>query len=309
MPKKTVAERVAEKFIKLLEEGNLPPWKKGWTQGEANEFWPKNAISNKVYRGANIWILNAEIAACGYEDNRWLTYKQAKDRGGHVRKGEYGTGVIFWKIIDVMQDDPLAIVDLAGDERKTRVISRLYTVFNVEQTEDVKLPERRLVVRDHDHDPIAEAEAIYQNMKDAPPIRYFNDGFEDDPGYAFESDVIWMPKLERYEDPHLYYHTLFHEMVHATGHETRLDRPLTTIRDNENREQYAVEELIAEMGASMLGAHCGIVSEMDEKRSATYIKSFLRRLKDDPSILIQAGQHSQKAYDYIMEPAEEDGED
>ena len=288
-------EKVAQKFIEILKSGKLPPWARGWEKGYG--FFPTNATTKRAYRGINIWILMATADVMEYRDSRWLTYKQAKDRGGHVKKGEKGTEIIFWNRFQdkASNSDPLAF----DDKPKWRVISRLYTVFNVEQTEEVRLPEINIV--EYDHEPLGVAEKVYEEMPKPPPILFWKKGFEDSPGYETDKDRVWMPEISRYEKPERYYQSLFHELGHATGHESRLNRPLHSRGDLWHRKEYAWEELIAEMSASMLCIHCQIDSDMSIVNSAAYLNSWIKTLEEDPGIIISAGQEAQKAYDYILE--------
>lgn len=282
--KQNVAERVTQQIIKTLEEGNLPPWRSPKFTGS---ILPINATSKRQYRGINVWTLAAESLVMGYEDNRWITFRQAKNAGGYIRKGEKSTPVVFWKIIEV--DDKYEI------DKTTRIpLSNLYHVFNVDQTEDCDLPEHVKPI-DIDHDPVETAENIINNMPKMPVIKNMNTT----PSYEFIKDVIQMPKRENWESIDEYYHVLFHEMAHSTGHTRRMDRisNLQALK-NKNSEEYAQEELIAEMSAAILSSYAGIQMK-DVENSAAYIDTWLYNLKKNPNILMTAAQMAQRVSDYI----------
>ena len=298
--KKSVGEQVAAQFIEIMKAGKLPPWASGFHRQYG--FFPLSAISKKPYRGINTWILMGMGELKGYTDPRWLTFKQAKDRGGHIKGGEKSTGIVFWRMYTPSQeDDPLSLEE--EDEPKPRFISRIYNVFNIEQTESVRLPEIKIIVAEHS--PIEAAERVYNEMQNPPRIRFYPNGFEDTPSYTPKKDEIWIPSPQSYEKIERYYKTLFHEMGHSTGHETRLKRALHNYSSFTHNNEYAWEEVIAEMCAAMLTIHCGLPDEELIENSAAYIQHWIEILEENPNILISAGQEAQKAHDHILEKAKE----
>lgn len=272
--KKSVYEIVTSRIIAELEAGVIP-WRKPW-QTEA----PKNLSSGKAYRGINIFLLGLR----GYTSPWWLTYQQALQRGGHVRKGEKGSPVVFWKW------NAREVEDADGEKRKeSSPILRYYTVFNVEQCEGIAAP----VASRPPVNPIQAAEGLCKGMPN-PPSREQSD----QAAYSPSRDAVLMPAMGSFESAESFYSTLFHELTHSTGHASRLARPHIMEVAYFGSEDYSREELVAEMGASMLCGVAGIESRT-VSNSAAYIQSWLRVLKGDSRLVVVAAAQAQKAADYI----------
>jgi antirestriction protein ArdC len=235
-----------------------------------------------------------------YENPNWLTFNQAKGLGGHVKQGEKACPVVFWKWLDVE--------DSESPTGKKRVpFLRYYSVFNVAQCDG--LPEGRIPAingSQREHTPIAEAERIVAAMPKRPTIenkwpRAF---------YSPGGDFVGMPAPELFRSTEEYYSVLFHELTHSTGHESRLKRKGVNGTEGEwsafGSQSYSQEELVAEMGAAFLCGQAGIV-ERTLNNSASYIGSWLERLKDDRRLVVYAAAQAQKAADFILcrQPAEE----
>lgn len=303
--RKKPEEMVADRILELLDKGDLPPWTKPWKYsllGSAH-----NAISRKPYRGINIWLLSIASALENYQDPRWLTYKQAQQLGGHVRKGEKATWIVFWKLLTPKPKDPetdtIQIFD-QQEESQTRErkfpMARLYKVFNAAQTEDCKLP---TLEEDANilHDPIAEAEDIIAGMPYPPEFETYS--FENQPPHYIPIlDKVRVPDKSRYDNLNLYYNSAFHELIHSTGHEKRLSRFNSKEIGRENLHQYAAEELVAGMGAAMLTAKSRIDLTTIEVDAASYIKYWAGKIQADKSIVMNAAQRAQRAVDYICPP-------
>jgi antirestriction protein ArdC len=272
-----VYQIVTDRVIALLEAGTVP-WRKPWAGGDAQ--FPKNLVSGKEYRGVNIWLLSC----AGFSSPYWVSYKQAQARGGSVRKGEKSSIAVFWKRFET--------ADKATGEKKTIPMLRYYRVFNVEQCEGVEYPkpEARAVT----FDSIAAAESIVAAMPGPPEITHN----EARAYYQRSNDRVNMPKRETFDKGEEYYSTLFHELIHATGHESRLGR-LQNDKSNFGSSTYAKEELLAEMGASYLNAQAGIVETVIDN-SAAYIASWLGRLKEDRKLVVSAAAAAQRASDWIL---------
>jgi antirestriction protein ArdC len=271
-----VYEIVAERILHALDKG-VVPWRSSW---KVSDTMPRNAASGKPYRGVNIMVLWATQRAEGYAHSLWMTFNQAKQMGGSVRKGEKGTPVIFWGRNE-------------KDDGESYVFARYYTVFNIEQIEGVSVvtPEATAPIS-----PIEAAESIvtsYFNLPNAPLLKV-GPGLE--PAYRTRLDHIEMPPISSFTTREEYYSSLFHEMAHSTGHATRLDRDMT---GNFKTETYAHEELTAEMTAAFLSAEAQIDNCVIENQAA-YIAEWRARLKKDPQMLIKAAQRAQKAADYIL---------
>ncbi|MEM8669335.1 MAG: zincin-like metallopeptidase domain-containing protein [Planctomycetota bacterium] len=272
---------VTERILSRLESGVIP-WKKPWG-GAAG--MPQNLISRKGYRGINAFLL----ACTDYESPYWLTFKQAKDLGGSVRKGEKSEPVIFWNEAESTDPD-------TGEE-KTRRFLRYYRVFNLAQCDlpDDKLPEEPDAQPTGPRDPIASCEAVVDGMPNRPEIRQ---GFRK-AAYVPASDEIVMPDLQRFDSMPDYYATLFHELGHSTGHASRLDRPEITEPNRFGSEPYGREELVAEMSAAYLCHHAGIETETIDN-AAAYVGGWLKAIKKDETLIVKAASAAQKAASFIL---------
>lgn len=283
--KDTIYEMVTERIVAMLEEGTAP-WRKPWTPAS----FPRN-ISGHRYRGVNLFLLQSQ-----YDSPFWLTYKQAQERGGNVIKGEQSTMIIFWKRLRITE------VNEATGKREPKVIPmlRYFRVFNLEQTENVKLP-KSVIEFDAskvEHAPITDAEAIVKGYKGGPPIKVTE---SDQAFYLPGLDHITVPQMSQYPSPDEYYSTLFHEMGHSTGHPDRLNRDQ---KGNFGSHDYGREELVAEMTAAFLCSEAGITMTMDN--SAAYLASWIKTIKEDVRAVVVAGGQAQRAADHILGRTYED---
>ena len=269
----SVYEIVTERIVAALEAGVIP-WRRPWTQ----TLPPRNLASGKPYRGINVALLSLGDFGSPY----WLTYRQATERGGHVRKGEKGSPVVFWKILEDTED---------GEKRAP--LLRYYTVFNAEQCEGIEVPQAG---RPIGFDPIAEAERILANLPtNSAPIRHGGDRA----CYHPTLDVIDMPARERFTQAAEYYCTTLHELVHSTGHSSRLDRRAVMAAEYpDHATAYGREELVAEMGAAYLCAQAGILPATLDN-SAAYLGGWARTLRGDSRLVVQAAAAAQKAADWL----------
>lgn len=278
--KKSVAEIITEQIIERLEEGVIP-WRKPWTP-LTGPHAPRNLITGKPYRGINTFILACQAFSCPY----WLTYKQAREKGGNVRRGEKGTPVVFWNWVEVE--------DAETGEDKNIPFMRHYTVFNLEQTEGIEAPTSPIAI-EKPFNPIQAAEDLIAAMPHRPEIRHSGSRAYYKPYY----DYVNMPPQETFHQEEGYYCTLFHEIGHSTGHSSRLSRKGVTECTSFASHEYSKEELVAEMTAAFLCAETGIVQTTIDN-SAAYIQSWLRELNNDKSLVILAAGQAQKAVDFIM---------
>lgn len=217
-----------------------------------------------------------------YESPSWLTFRQATELGGNVRKGEKSCPVVFWK--------PLKIEDRESGEEKEIPILRIYHVFNAAQCDGLKdaPPVTNKIVT------VKPAE-IVAGMPQPPGIKHgMISAF-----YSPLEDCVGMPNRERFDTEEGYFATLFHELVHSTGHESRLKRSTLTAGSGFNSDPYTKEELIAEMGAAFLCGHAEIIERTIDS-SAAYIKGWLERIRDDKTLIVQAAAQAQKAVDFIL---------
>jgi antirestriction protein ArdC len=286
--KKDVYSIITERIIAQLEEGTVP-WRKPWKAQNGGN--PANFGSRKTYRGINWFLLSFSPYSCPF----WLTYKQAAEIGGNVRKGEKGTPVVFWNWVDSKTEK-----DASGKPKKIPFLKH-YTVFNVEQCDGINwTPE---VIEGAEFNPIAEAESIVKSMPRAPALAHGGDRAY----YRPSTDSVQMPTPETFDTAGNYYSTLFHELAHATGHESRLNRKGVAEVAAFGGETYAKEELVAEMGAAFLCAVSGIDNTLPA--SASYIQGWLKQLKEDAKLVIHAAAQGQRAADYILGKLEEKHED
>jgi antirestriction protein ArdC len=277
-----VYEIITNRILEELQKGSIP-WRKPWT---SNQEVPKNLITKKEYRGINVWMLKS----LNYESPYFLSFKQAQELGGSIRKGEHGIPVVFWKWLSVKQTDPETQEEL----EKSIPYLRYYTVFNVAQTEGIPTDKIPTTIQNNNN-PIEACEKIVKEMPNKPDIKPCHNSAY----YVPSQDYIAIPSLPRFNLASEYYATLFHEMVHSTGHESRLNRKGITNFNGFGTDQYGKEELIAEMGASFL---CG-VSGIENKvlsNSVAYINAWMQRIKKDSKLIIVAAAQAQKATDYIL---------
>jgi antirestriction protein ArdC len=281
----TVPEIITESILKQLEQG-VAPWRKPWSTSV-----PRNLISKKPYRGLNVFLL----ATQGYGSPYWVTFNQAKQLGAHVRQGEKSSLVSFWKFNEYARENP----ETGETENKTSVLLRYYRVFNIEQCEGLKAlhgDDRKPV------NPIEECESIANQMPNSPRIEQHSQAF-----YRSSADIVGMPSRNCFESPEAYYSTLFHELTHSAGHTSRLKRFEENSTDHQfGSESYSKEELIAEMGSAMLAGIAGI-SHATLSNSASYLQSWINRLKSDSRLIISAASHAQKAADYILGKTQAEG--
>lgn len=276
----SVYEKVTAKIIELLETGTVP-WKKPWISGEG----PINLISKKPYRGINSFLLNCSPYSSPY----WMTYRQATEKGGHVRQGEKSTAIIFWKWLDCKVPP-----DEEDNEATGKVpLLRYYNVFNLDQIDGINPPVQEQPV--NPFSPIDQAEQIISRMPQRPLIQYGGDRA----CYSPTFDCIKLPNREAFKSPEEFYSTAFHELAHATGHASRLCRKGIHEPSYFGSHDYSQEELVAEFGASMLCGFAGIEQQTIEN-SAAYIQGWLKVLKNDKKLAIVAAGQAQKAADFIL---------
>ena len=271
---------VTQQIITALEAGT-PPWVCPWERGHGSAL-PANLSTSRPYRGINVLLLNLQQMARGYTLNRWITYSQARALGGCVRRGETGTGIVFFKM---MERD-----EAANDPGQRRVIPllRSFTVFNAAQVD--ALPEALTAVPapPEGWTPIGAADELL--ARSGAVIRHGGDRAF----YRPADDVIQLPLPAVFPQASHYYATALHELTHWTGALGRCNRVLSS---RTHIEAYAFEELVAEMGAAFLSSHCGLPGELQH---ASYIESWLTALRNDKRLIFTAASQAQKAADYLL---------
>ena len=278
MSKPTKARRdlhqeVTDKILALMESGQLP-WEKPWKRGQnrADGLLPYNAVSRNNYSGINLALLWATSG--DYTNNQWVTFKQAIDLGGNVKKGEKGTGIVFFK--------PWKVEDKKTGEDKYIPLLKPYTVFNIDQCEGLTLPDLKPV------EPPEDPRGAVLEIANANSVNLEHGG--DRACFIPSRDRVQMPHFQNFKSEQHYSATLAHELTHWTGHKDRLNRDLSGMF---GCEKYAKEELIAEMGSAFLMAELGL--EYEARHHAAYLQSWIKGLKEDKKFIFQAAAAASKA--------------
>jgi antirestriction protein ArdC len=283
-------EQITTRIIDQLAKG-VVPWKSPYF---SKTGFPRNFSSQKEYQGINVLLLGSQRFTSPY----FLTFLQAKELGGCVRKGERGFLVV--KYGTYSKEDEQA---QEGDPAKLRGYLKGYTVFHSSQIDGIDFPEPVALPELTTTEKTDRARAIVEAMPQRPTI---SEGSAV-PCYRKHSDSIHMPNIGYFTNEEAYYSTLFHELGHATGHHSRLARK--SLLENRGmdatgdtaRKTYAEEELVAEMTASFLNARAGIMEEEIEN-SAAYLQSWINALrsKDAQGWIVRAASQGQKAADFIL---------
>jgi antirestriction protein ArdC len=281
--KKDIFERVTDQIVKAIEEGAdsyRMPWK---TSGNFSSS-PINAVSKKAYRGINILILWATAQERGYTSGTWATYKQWQELGAQVRKGEKSANVVFWKFFDVEDKTETGTTSEKGSKRVP--MARDYWVFNADQVEGYLKPEETPLTHG---ERITQAEEFFRSLEiDLRPGG--NRAY-----YSPTTDAVYMPAFDAFNEPLFYYSVLSHETTHWTAAPHRLNRDLS---GRFGSEAYAMEELVAELGAAFLCAELGLPTD-PRKDHAPYIASWLKALKNDKRAIFTAAAKAQEAIDWM----------
>ena len=283
-------DEVTGRIVSELEAGRFPwvqPWGRPNGQGfSAAPGLPRNGLTSRNYSGVNVLILWGAVIENGYPSQSWLTFRQALEAGGNVRKGERGTTVVYADRF-IPEAEKARAVETGGDAKAIPFLKR-FTVFNVAQCEGLRpglatdpapLPERQVV-------PIAEAVIAASGVD-------FRIG-GDKAYYVPSADYVQVPPQPAFHEQINFYRTALHELCHASGHPSRLNRNL---RNAFGSKDYAREELIAEMGSAFLCAALGIVPTV---RHADYLASWLDVLREDNRAIFRAASQASKAADWLL---------
>ncbi|MFD3240633.1 ArdC family protein [Rahnella perminowiae] len=273
-----IYQTVTDSIISALETG-VKPWSCPWQHVPGMSGLPSNYTTGAAYSGMNIMLLWCSASEQGFNDSRWMTYKQAKAEGGQVRKGEHGTTAIFYTILE-----------RENDEGETDYIPMLktFTVFNVEQIDGLPLNDEAVFPAET-FEPLPQAEALFRNSG-ATIIEKGQNAF-----FAPSTDEIHLPERRLFSDAVNFYATGLHELVHWSGAKSRLNREM---KGKFGSEGYAFEELIAELGSAFLVADLGIAGEVQHE---SYIASWLKALKNDKRYIFKAASAASKAHRYLMD--------
>ena len=299
----SIHEEITEEIRRQLAAG-VRPWVRPWTNpgelpGSASSGGGSGPVNpglplrdnGVAFGGINVILLWGAAAARGFRLPHWLTYRQARELGGQVRKGECGVKVVLMKTVeeeDSDADGPAAETEVA----KPRRFLKRYTVFNAAQIDG--LPDRfyaPTVRPDPAADGYAEVERFFADLG-VEVVESERRGASYDP----RTDVVTMPTRRRFAQPADYFATLAHEVVHWTRHPTRLGRNLG--RRTWGDKGYAREELVAEIGAAFLCAELGISATVREDH-AQYLAAWIKQLDDDPRAFVEAAGHASAAVNYL----------
>ncbi|RWI67735.1 zincin-like metallopeptidase domain-containing protein [Mesorhizobium sp.] len=278
---KDTYQRITDTIVEQLEAGTKP-WIRPWRGSVRHSRIPRRA-TGEAYRGINVLMLWVSGQMFGYEENTWMTYRQAQDLGGQVRKGEKGTLVVKYGTFTPKERE--------DDEDRSIPYLKGYTVFNVEQIEN--LPDRfASPAEELPSAPVPHMETVEVFVRNTN-ARVSYSGTK--ASYRPTSDDILMPDRDRFESEVHLYSTLLHELSHWSGAKRRLDRDLS---GRFGTECYAVEELVAELAATFLCADLGVAHDPRDN-TAAYLASWLAVLKNDKRAIITAAAKAQAAADYL----------
>ena len=277
-------ENFVDMVIESLEKGKIP-WQKDWNENFC-EMCMTNPVTGTKYKGVNNFRLLVTSIIKEYNDNRWVTFKQASDKGWHVKKGEKGTPIEIFKFYDksTKKDLDMKMYNSLSPEEQVKyysknvyVVIKNYTVFNAEQIEGMPPQELKSKVQP-EYDKI---DKIIENCG-VPVYHQGTQAF-----YSSKKDVIYLPEKAAFLSENGYYATALHEIVHSTGHESRL-----------NRESYAIEELRAEFGSVYIGMEKGL--NYNYENNIAYIQSWSEMLKNDKNILFTTWKDGEKAAKMVL---------
>lgn len=286
-------DAVSSQIVEMMEGGGVP-WQKPWIiEGMRGQ---RNAISQRPYSGINALVLSMRAASLGVQSPYWLTAKKGFEMGLSLPKGSKSIKVLGWFSGRSKNEE-------TGEIEENGLFAKAYSVFNFDQftiPNEVKVPSHllaRAVVVGPSFPLIEKAEEIV--LKSGAVVRHGYDAAF----YIPMRDEIYLPSPGMFCGVQEYYSTLFHELVHWTGHETRLSR----FKKEEVRafrsQEYSCEELTAELGSAFICSRLGISSESSLRNSAAYLKGWLKYIKDDSRGFVYACQRASKASDYVFELA------
>ncbi len=277
--KTDIYETITNQIVNAIEEG-VRLYKMPWHRSRNDITNPVNAASSRSYRGLNIITLWMIAEARGFSSGTWATYHQWQERGAQVRKGEKSASVFFWKNLREEQG--------VSDEKESRplFVARAYNVFNADQVEGYTAPVVPIL---SEEERVTAAEAYFAAIP--ADIRHGGNMA----CYRPAADTVQMVPYAQFESANAYYAVLGHELTHWSGAKTRLDRDLS---GRFGSESYAMEELVAELGAAFIAGQLGLPS-VARTDHAPYIASWLKVLKGDSRAIFTAASKAQAAADYL----------
>jgi antirestriction protein ArdC len=307
--KQDVYQVITDRVIDGLKEKGLS-WFKPWVDKNGNMIYPINHISGRAYKGINILMLTFTADSRGYEYNEWLTEASAIKKGNAIREEEkeFSTPVTLWKISYYDKEKKKWYSYKELKKLDDDVIKRLYksfspysfNVYNIAQLEkavkpkvETKKPE---TTEERTFNPIKKAETVYGGYNKKPSLRHGGDKAY----YQPATHHVQMPEGKNFFSDDDYYKTLFHELVHSTGHKELLKRKTLVDYNGFGSETYSQEELVAEIGSNFLVAITGIAPQDSEKNTQAYINGWVKHLTDHPKEILYASSQAQKAVEFIL---------
>ncbi|HEI8505925.1 TPA: DUF1738 domain-containing protein [Serratia marcescens] len=302
-------QQVTDNIIGAIERGTLPwrkPWRTDRKQVYTGSVMPQNGTTGYHYNGVNVLLLWLAAQERGFHSHRWLTYRQAEAAGGHVRAGETATLAVVFKPWDkqVEDADGKPQFDEQGNPLKTRIpmLKPLY-LFNVAQCDN--LPETVVGVMpaevpDEDDAWVdAKTQAQVNSLVEACGVRV-EQVYQDRAFYTPLRDQIVLPQAQQFRTEADYWSTLLHELVHSTGHATRLNREgITSSSRRFGDPVYAFEELVAELGSAFMCAQLGVFGDVQHD---SYLEHWLRVLREDKRALFRAAKQAREASEFLLQP-------
>ena len=286
-----VYQDVTNQIIEALEEG-VQPWRCPWEGGSGGGMPLRH--NAEPYRGINSVLLTLRGWQRGYVNPVWMTFRQAKELGGMVRKGETSSLVVKYGTFETKQEAEQG----ASETQQTRGYLKAYRVFNIDQIDGL---EDRFPTPDKSEPfntrPIEQLSHIASEMIEGMGVSYREGGNR--AFYAPSTDEVCMPKIDRFPKAQDFYSVLFHELVHATGLKSRCDRTKEKQGSRFGNATYAKEELVAEIGSAFLGSQLGFEPHHIED-SAAYIASWLEVLRNDKRLIVRQAAAAQRAVDYLL---------
>jgi len=283
---------VTDKIIKLIEIG-VAPWRRTWSvYGLA-----RNYVTGHIYTGINLLLMNNTLHSIPY----FMTYTQVKERGGQIRKGAKAEMVIYFTVYykdaldNTLSADEARARSRGGEEIHVLKFIKYFNVFSIADIEGIEFTFSEITLQPNET--LAQCEDIIVNMPNRPELRSVD---SDRAFYSPAFDFVNMPSIAQFETAEHYYATFFHELVHATGHVSRLAREEIVSAQKFGSIPYGREELVAEMGASFLCASVNIDYNAITENNAAYLAGWLKILKEDSKFIFKAAAEAQKAADYIL---------
>ena len=271
-------QTITNQIIQALEAG-IQPWVCPWDRTQATGL-PINASTHQPYQGMNIMLLWMSAAERNFSSPYWLTFKQAKDLGGKVRKGEKGTTIFFYSMVQKK--------GVENEKEEVYPMLKTYTVFNLDQIDDFSLEQDEKNAPRHEIELLEEVEAFIEATQ--AKITYGGQKAFFRPS----TDIVVIPDRARFHSTADLYATIMHELMHWSGHKSRLDRDMKGVFGSKD---YAQEELVAELGSAFLMATFGVVGEVQHK---SYIASWLEALRNDKRYIFKAAAQASKAHQYLI---------